>query len=121
MLQWNNETSKPLLSNKLYLTNRSGNPGRNMTFCPSCGKELNEEAKFCMTCGKPAITETPPMAAQVKQAPQPHSKAGRGRNLKIIGITSIVLVSLLIAALVCPERSLLRAARPLMKALTSWL
>jgi hypothetical protein len=33
-----------------------------MKFCPNCGAELKPEAKFCVACGTPVATPTPPPA-----------------------------------------------------------
>jgi len=38
-----------------------------MKFCPNCGAELKQEAKFCAACGTPVATPTPP---PVEPAPQ---------------------------------------------------
>ena len=39
-------------------------------FCPNCGKPVLKDAKFCIYCGNPLISLTPPDAAPVPE-PEP--------------------------------------------------
>ena len=40
-----------------------------MKQCPYCGSELNDDARFCVECGKPLPTEAPAEAPVVEEAP----------------------------------------------------
>lgn len=45
-------------------------------YCPNCGKQIPDDAKFCPNCGKAIIvTTTPSQGGTTVQAPQPSSQA----------------------------------------------
>ena len=37
-----------------------------MKLCPFCGSELNDEARFCVECGKPLPADTPVVTTPVE-------------------------------------------------------
>ena len=76
-------------------------------FCPKCGNELNDNAKFCGKCGTtlngeqpPAgRPETPAVPAPVQTAPEP-SKTGQPERSKavIVSVTAFSLILILTGA-----------------------
>lgn len=69
---------------------------RNMKYCPYCGKEIIEGAKFCGACGK-AVLPTPTKPPEEYPQPVPSAEVKRTKDI-ILGVSfAIVLVLLLIS------------------------
>ena len=64
-------------------------------FCPDCGKEIKDGARFCGECGKKVAADQPETAGQhaVTKNPAP-CKAGRGN--KLLAAIAIAVVALLV-------------------------
>jgi lysylphosphatidylglycerol synthetase-like protein (DUF2156 family) len=70
-----------------------------MTFCPSCGKPVADNAIFCPSCGyslqaKPQVAQQPPTSA----SPQFVAGAGR-RTSRPVGVTIIAVLDALLGLL----------------------
>ncbi|HVP23930.1 MAG TPA: zinc ribbon domain-containing protein [Conexivisphaerales archaeon] len=59
-----------------------------MAFCPSCGKQIDDNATFCPYCGANVKASQPPAGAQ----PPPTAVAGKERPL---GVTIIAVLDVL--------------------------
>lgn len=74
-------------------------------FCPKCGKQLSDDARFCGGCGSPVqqSVKTPQMVPPNRPAPNPVSapapgSAGKKQNSALIIILAVVLAVLILAA-----------------------
>jgi zinc-ribbon domain len=72
-------------------------------FCPSCGMELAEGAKFCKACGKPIVgAQPPPPAAPLPGYPvQPQAAAGPRRSKApiIMGLAALAVVIIVVVVI----------------------
>lgn len=71
--------------------------------CPSCGKENNDQATYCATCGAPLNTAPQQPAYQQpayqQPAPAPKKKSKKGCGIAAGVVAVIVVVVIIIAAL----------------------
>ena len=63
-------------------------------FCPTCGHHNEQDARFCINCGK-ALADvrampSPPAQLHYQNLPEP----GRGATILVFGILSVVLLGL---------------------------
>ena len=76
-------------------------------FCPSCGKQIQENNSFCTNCGKPltfnnsfqtqpTVPTPQPQQSTQNYAPKPVHTSHAGRNIAI-GLFALVIISLIIA------------------------
>jgi hypothetical protein len=72
-------------------------------FCPSCGKEIPDNSRYCLVCGKSPT-------ATIKKEPTPERKSDTVRNvaLGVIGLLSLYVIAVLVAN---ANRGALRAAQ----------
>jgi predicted nucleic acid-binding Zn ribbon protein len=65
-----------------------------MRFCSNCGKEINDDEKFCPSCGTAVSKSTVPPNIEKKSST-------RSKQLKIVGtvVVIIIIIGLLIAFL----------------------
>ena len=76
-------------------------------FCPNCGKQLNDNAKFCTGCGTPlqaapvvAPQPAPVVAPQPTPSPAPDKAKSNSSKKKWIPIVCIAAAALLVIVLV---------------------
>lgn len=63
-------------------------------YCPNCGEKSLDDARFCGNCGKPLPTAEDPSWQQATVSTTGHRKVAIGRQDRLTGITSIVLIVL---------------------------
>ena len=70
-------------------------------YCRKCGKEINENAKFCKYCGNPVVKGGGSSGGQISsELPKPQSGHKPGKASSVIGIILLfVAVILILAAL----------------------
>lgn len=67
-------------------------------FCPNCGSQNDDNARFCATCSKPFVENSQPV-----QPMQPAVVPGKGMGIAamILGIVSLVLFCFWYLAIPC--------------------
>lgn len=65
-------------------------------FCKNCGKEIDQNTKFCNHCGAPQESDASSAVANANQAPAPK----KNNSLKLIIVAAVVAVCFAIGALV---------------------
>ena len=66
-------------------------------FCKKCGKQLQEDAKFCLNCGEKIISSSPVINESFKQKPEKESKNDTQKNSGarlgiVIGILAVLVI-----------------------------
>lgn len=68
-------------------------------FCKNCGSQLQDDAKFCTTCGSATETTCVPASDPISTEQAAHDRTLNARKKKVIALVSIVCIVAVVAFL----------------------